>query len=135
MEYDRKAGIHMKTFIQEFKEFITRGNVMDLAIGVIIGGSFKAIVDSLVNDMLMPVIGGLTGNVDLSALSVHLRSVELKYGLFLNAVINFLIIAFVIFTTIKIMAKARLKQTEKEGESTPEDIALLREIRDSLKKD
>lgn len=125
----------MKTFIQEFKEFITRGNVMDLAIGVIIGGSFKAIVDSLVNDMLMPVIGGLTGNVDLSALSVHLRSVELKYGLFLNAVINFLIIAFVIFTTIKIMAKARLKQTEKEGESTPEDIALLREIRDSLKKD
>lgn len=135
MEYDRKAGTHMKTFIQEFKEFITRGNVMDLAIGVIIGGSFKAIVDSLVNDMLMPVIGGLTGNVDLSALSVHLRSVELKYGLFLNAVINFLIIAFVIFTTIKIMAKARLKQTEKEGESTPEDIALLREIRDSLKKD
>ena len=108
---------------------------MDLAIGVIIGGSFKAIVDSLVNDMLMPVIGGLTGNVDLSALSVHLRSVELKYGLFLNAVINFLIIAFVIFTTIKIMAKARLKQTEKEGESTPEDIALLRQIRDSLKKD
>lgn len=125
----------MKTFIQEFKEFITRGNVMDLAIGVIIGGSFKAIVDSLVNDMLMPVIGGLTGNVDLSALSVQLRSVELKYGLFLNAVINFLIIAFVIFSTIKIMAKARLKQTEKEGETTPEDIALLREIRDSLKKD
>ncbi len=130
----------MKGFLKDFKGFIARGNVMDLAVGVIIGGAFKAIVDSLVKDILMPVIGGLTGGIDLSSLAVTIGEASISYGLFLNAIINFLIIALVIFLMVKGLAKARdlaegKKGAEEEAAAGPtEDILLLREIRDSLKK-
>lgn len=124
----------MKAFIKEFKEFISRGNVIDLAVGVIIGGAFKAIVDSLVNNILMPVIGGLTGGIDLSQLSFTIRSTSIAYGMFLNAIINFLIISLAIFVAIKVVSKARRQKEEKEEEVISEEIQLLREIRDSLKK-
>ena len=113
---------------------------MDLAVGVIIGGAFKAIVDSLVKDILMPVIGGLTGGIDLSSLAVTIGEASISYGLFLNAIINFLIISLVIFLMVKGLAKARdlaegKKGAEEEVAAGPtEDILLLREIRDSLKK-
>ena len=91
---------------KEFKEFIAKGNVMDLAVGVIIGGAFKAIVDSLVNDIIMPIITMITGKVDLSGLSVKIGSATLSYGKFISAIINFLIIAIVIFLMVKSINKA-----------------------------
>lgn len=126
----------MKKFVFEFKEFISRGNVMDLAVGVIIGGAFKAIIDSLVKDILMPVIGGITGGVDISDLIFTVRGIEVAYGLFVNAVINFLIIAFVIFIMIKLLAKMKRKKDvvdEFVVEAVAEEVLLLREIRDTLK--
>ena len=130
----------MKGFLKDFKSFIARGNVMDLAVGVIIGGAFKAIVDSLVKDILMPVIGGVTGGIDLSSLAVTIGEASISYGLFLNAIINFLIIALVIFLMVKGLAKARDLAERKNGAeeeaaaAEAEEILLLREIRDSLKK-
>ena len=133
--------IKMKKFVSEFKEFISRGNVMDLAVGVIIGGAFKGIIDSLVKDILMPVIGGITGGVDISDLIFTVRGIEVAYGLFVNAVINFLIIAFVIFVMIKLLAKMKRKKeivaeevAEVVAEVIAEEVLLLREIRDTLKK-
>lgn len=125
----------MKKFMKEFKEFISKGNVMDLAVGVIIGGAFKAIIDSLVKDILMPLIGGITGGVDLAALTLSIRGIKMSYGLFLNAIINFLIIAFVIFVIIKLLAKMKRKKEEVEEVAIAEEILLLRDIRDSLKND
>ncbi len=90
----------MKKFLKEFKDFAMRGNVMDLAVGVIIGGAFKGIVDSLVKDIISPVIG-LAANKDLSALSVNVLGVDILYGAFITAVINFIIMAFVIFLLVK----------------------------------
>ncbi len=127
----------MKKFVSEFKEFISRGNVMDLAVGVIIGGAFKAIIDSLVKDILMPLIGGITGGVDISDLTFTIRGIAVAYGLFVNAIINFLIIAFVIFVMIKILAKMKRKKEVVEevvAEAVAEEVLLLREIRDTLQK-
>lgn len=90
----------MKKFLQEFKEFALRGNVMDLAIGVIIGAAFQAIINSMVNDVLSPLIG-LIANTDLSYLVLTIRDVDVRYGAFLTAVINFLIMVFVIFLLVK----------------------------------
>ena len=87
-------------FISEFKEFIMRGNVLDLAVGVIIGGAFQAIVSSLVDDILMPVIGIILGKVDFSALAVQIGEAKITYGNFITAIINFLIMAFVIFLIV-----------------------------------
>lgn len=129
--------------IKEFKEFISRGNVVDMAVGIIIGGAFGKIIASLVNDVIMPVVGLLTGGTNVSNMFITLKegatpetAVLLKYGSFLQAVIDFLIIAFVIFIMIKAMNKLRRKQevVEEAAPVTPEDILLLREIRDSLKK-
>lgn len=113
---------------KEFKEFISKGNVMDLAVGVIIGGAFKAIVDSLVNDMIMPIITMITGKVDLSGVSVQIGSATLSYGKFISAIINFLIIAIVIFLMIKSINKAQnmtskivKKSNEGEEEAEPEE--------------
>lgn len=107
----------MKKFLQEFKEFALRGNVMDLAIGVIIGAAFQAIINSMVNDVLSPLIG-LIANTDLSYLVLTIGDVDVKYGSFLTAVINFLIMVFVIFLLVKGMnALASLghrKDTEVE---------------------
>ena len=96
----------MKKFIAEFKEFINRGNVVDMAVGIMIGAAFKAIVDSLVNDIISPLIG-LLFKQDFSALSLSLWGVDLKYGAFIMAILNFLIIAFVLFLLIKLMNSLR----------------------------
>jgi len=131
---------------EEFKKFAVRGNVMDLAVGVIIGASFTGIVNSLVKDVIMPPIGLALGGVDFSnfffvikgdrsvdtlAAAAAAKDVTINYGLFVNAVINFLIVAFVLFLLIRQMNK--LVAPKAETPATPEDVLLLREIRDSLK--
>ncbi len=114
---------------------------MDMAVGVIIGGAFGKIVTSLVDNVLMPIVGLFTGGVDFSGLSAKFgegeNAAELKYGAFFQSVIDFLIIAFCIFIMVKMVNRARLAiegPEEEEEAKTPEDIELLREIRDSLKK-
>ena len=116
----------MKKFLQEFKEFALRGNVMDLAIGVIIGAAFQAIINSMVNDVLSPLIG-LIANTDLSYLVLTIGDVDVKYGSFLTAVINFLIMVFVIFLLVKGMnALAGLghKKTPKRKKLLPKKTVL-----------
>ena len=125
--------------MKEFKEFISRGNVMDMAVGIIIGGAFTAIVGSLVADIITPIIGMLMGGVNFSELAVTVGSAQLTYGNFIQAVINFLLVAWVLFMIVKAMNKMKRKEEEKPAEpeapaEPPEDIVLLREIRDSLKK-
>lgn len=115
----------MKALIKEFKEFISRGNVMDMAVGVIIGGAFTAIVNSLVNDLLMPLLSILTGGFDFSALCIALGEGEgaatINYGSFISAVINFLLIALVIFVIIKaINTVFRKKKAEAPAPTTKE---------------
>ncbi len=120
----------------EFKKFISRGNVLDMAVGVVIGGAFTAIVNSLVNDMLMPIIGGVTGGINFSEYIFTIGTATVCWGNFIQAVINFLIIAWVVFLIVK--AANKMKKKEEEKPAAPpepsEDILLLREIRDSLKK-
>lgn len=129
-----------KGMVAEFKEFISRGSVIDLAVGIIIGGAFTAIVKSLVDDIIMPVVGMALGGINFSGLALNIGKAQLTYGNFIQAVLNFLIIAFVVFMMIKLINKARrIKKADEAAEAveapTPEDIALLREIRDALKKD
>ena len=137
-----------KGIVSEFKEFITRGNVMDMAVGIIIGGAFTAIVTSLVNDLLMPVIGALFGGLDFSSLKYVVRAADeaagieeaaIKYGSFIQAVVNFLLIAIVIFLLVKGINKMRRKKEEPAPAPAPdpepsEEVKLLTEIRDALKK-
>ena len=123
--------------IKEFKEFIARGNVIDLAVGVIIGGAFGKIVTSIVNDLLMPLIGVVSGGIDFTGLSFKINEAEIKYGNFLQNVIDFLIIAFCIFILVKIVNKiTRKKEQPVEEKPAPkaEDVVLLEEIRDLLKQ-
>ena len=113
----------MKKFWEEFKAFISRGSVMDMAVGIIIGGGFTAIVNSLVNDVVMPLLSVLTGGYDFTKLSVVLGSgenaAELNYGLFISAIINFLLIALVIFCIIKALNKMKDKfQKQEEADPT-----------------
>ncbi len=126
-------------FIKEFKEFAMKGNVMDMAVGVIIGGAFGKIVSSLVDDVLMPAIGMLTGNVDFTNLTAKIGTgadaAVLKYGVFIQNVVDFLIVAFCIFLIIKLMNKI-MKKKEEEPAPEPEpsnEEKLLGEIRDLLK--
>ncbi len=132
-----------KGFIEEFKEFISRGNVIELAVGIIIGSAFTAIVNSIVNDLIMPIIGVIMGGVNFNSLKIVLKEatftteeVAIFYGSFIQSVINFLIIAFVIFMVVKALNK--FKKQEEVAEEAPsepaEEVLLLREIRDSLKK-
>ena len=103
--------------LKEFKEFITRGNVMDLAVGVIIGGAFQAIITSLVEDILMPFISVITGNVDFSELVFTVGNASIKYGNFITAIVNFLIIAFSIFLVVRYLNKLNEKMEKiKKGE-------------------
>jgi large conductance mechanosensitive channel len=129
--------------VDEFKTFALKGNVLDMAVGIIIGASFGTIVTSLVNDVLMPPIGALIGGIDFSTLSIKLtnpinsgRPVEILYGKFINTVINFIIVAFSIFMMVKTMNRLKLKAAEKP--LTPpkpsEEVLLLTQIRDLLKK-
>lgn len=129
--------------VQEFKEFAVKGNVVDMAVGVIIGGAFGKIVTSLVNDLVMPALGIAIGGINFSSLAVTLKeavgekpAVVLKYGVFLQTVFDFLIVAFAIFMAIKAMNK--LKRTEPAAAPAPpppsKEVELLTEIRDALKK-
>ena len=131
------------SFISEFKEFAVKGNVVDMAVGVVIGGAFGKIVTSLVGDVIMPVVGVITGGANFSDLKVILKeavgetpAVSINYGAFIQNIIDFTIIAFCIFVAIKAINKLkREKPAEPEAPAEPsEDIVLLREIRDSLKK-
>lgn len=129
---------------KEFKEFIARGNVMDLAVGIIIGGAFQKIVSSLVNDIIMPAISAITGKVDYSSLAVRIGEVSINYGNFIGAILDFLIIAFTIFMVIRYMNKInkkfgevkeqelkkiekKLKKKNKKGKSTEEVVEVKTE--------
>ena len=130
----------MNKFMSEFKEFINKGNVMDMAVGIIIGGAFTAIVNSLVEKILMPIIGAISGGMSVEQMSWTIGDASIGYGAFLQAIIDFLLIAWVLFMIIKALNKAK-ETLEKKEEPTaeepapePEDIALLKEIRDLLKE-
>ena len=139
--------------IQEFKEFAVKGNAMDLAVGVIIGGAFGKIVDSVVGDLIMPIVGAAIGKVDFSNLFVVLGNVPagtdaslaglkkagvpvFAYGNFITISVNFLILAFIVFLMVKQLNRLKKEEpaVEAAAPATPEDVMLLREIRDSLKK-
>lgn len=121
--------------VKEFKEFISKGNVIDLAVGVIIGGAFGKIVTSIVNDILMPIIGVIIGGIDFSNLSIKFKDATIMYGNFIQNVIDFLIVAFCIFVMIKFISKFNKKKEEKEPVVKKSDeVLLLEEIRDLLKK-
>ena len=123
-------------FIKEFKEFAMKGNVMDMAVGVIIGGAFGKIVSSLVDDILMPLIGVVTGGVDFTNLIAKVGDAEVKYGVFIQNIIDFLIVAFCIFLMIKAMNQLNRKKEEPEAPAAPAGPTqeeLLAEIRDLLK--
>ena len=115
--------------LKEFKEFILRGNVVDLAVAVIIGGAFGAIVTSLTNDIIMPLIGVLLGGIDFSSLTIQIGEATIAYGNFIQAIINFLIIGLVLFFVVKAMNKAATLGAKKEAAApaAPEDIKLLTE--------
>ena len=126
----------MKKFLEEFKAFAMKGNVMDLAIGVIIGGAFGAITTSLINDIFTPLIGLILGQVDFSGLSITVGDAVIAYGAFIQAIFNFLMIALVTFWLMKAMNKLKKKEEEKPA-APPEPSAeekLLTEIRDLLKE-
>ena len=104
-----------KGFIAEFKEFIARGNVMDLAVGVIVGGAFSAITTSLINDIIMPLLGIFTGSISFAALSVTIGGAVITYGNFIQALLNFLVMAFIVFCMVKAVNKmTHLKKEEEE---------------------
>ena len=127
-----------KKHLGGFKEFISKGNVIDLAVGVIIGSAFGKIVSSIVNDILMPLIGIILGGIDFTSLSVTIGDAVITYGNFIQNVIDFLIIALCVYILIsvinKITAKAKKEEEKKEEVKKSEEVALLEEIRDLLKK-
>lgn len=123
--------------VKEFKQFISRGNVMDMAVGVIIGSAFGKIVSSIVDDILMPLIGVVIGGLDFSNLTIRVSDATIKYGMFIQNVIDFLIVAACIFFMIKIINKFTKKEEKKEEKVVPkkdDQVVLLEEIRDLLKK-
>jgi len=126
----------MKAFLEEFKAFAVKGNVVDLAVAVIIGTAFGKIVSSLVSTIIMPSIGILLGGIDFTNWSFTIREVTITYGAFIQAVVDFVIIAFVIFIAIRTLRRfEKKKEEEKKAEpKVSEEVLLLREIRDSLKK-
>ena len=123
-------------WMSEFRDFINRGNVIDLAVGIVIGAAFTAIVNSLVNDLIMPIIGMITGGIDFSGLAFTVGDAALAYGNFIQAVFNFVIIAFAVFWLIKAVNRFREKEKEEKPAApaapTTEE-KLLTEIRDLLK--
>ena len=129
----------MKKILKELKEFIARGNVVDLAVGVIVGSAFGKIVTSLVNDILMPIIGVILGGIDFTNLTLKFNDATIYYGNFIQNVIDFLIVAFCIFIFVKainaLTEKAKKKEEKKEKAPVKSDeVILLEEIRDLLKK-
>ena len=132
-ELAKKGG----KFVNEFKEFIAKGNVLDLAVGVVIGSAFGKIVSSIVDDIIMPIVGALIGGIDFTGLSIKIGNANITYGNFIQNVIDFLIIAFCIFIFIKLISRFQRKAEEEVVEEVKKDeqIVLLEEIRDLLKKD
>ena len=136
----------MKKILNEFKKFISKGNALDLAVGVVVGGAFSKIVSSLVNDVIMPLIGVIIGGIDFTNLSLKVGEATVNYGMFIQNIIDFLIISFCIFLVVKAlntlddMAKKKIEKlkkeekVEKKEEIVSEEILLLREISNSLKK-
>ena len=125
----------MKGFIREFKTFLNRGNVLDLAVGVIIGGAFKSITDSLTNDILMPLLGLLVDRVSFSDLPLAIGSATIAYGSFVEAVLNFIIMAFAVFCIVKAFNRLHRKKEEAAPPPKPSnEELLLTEIRDLLKE-
>ena len=122
--------------LKEFKKFIARGNVLDLAVGVIVGGAFSSIVTSLVNNIFTPIIGLIVGGVDFSSLSIIFRDTKIMYGAFIQSVIDFLIVAFCLFIVVKTVNKVTHKKEEKTAKPVKsEELKTLEEIRDLLKND
>jgi len=127
-----------QSFLKDFRNFAMRGNVVDLAVAVVIGTAFNKIVSSLVDNIVMPLVGLMTGGADFSDLAVSVGDAEVQYGAFIQSVVDFVIIALAIFVAIKIMTNLQRKQDEAPEDDKPapppEDIKLLREIRDALRK-
>lgn len=129
----------MKAFFNEFKEFISKGNVMSMAVGIIVGTAFTAIVTSLNQDIITPLLGLILGQIDFTSLSLTVGNASVSYGNFIQAIITFLITAFTLFLILKAFNRMTAKKeaeapAEPEPEPIPEDIQLLTEIRDLLKK-
>ena len=123
--------------IKEFKKFIARGNVFDLAVGVVIGNAFSKIVTSLVDNIIMPIVGIVIGGIDFTKLSLTIFDVKIEFGIFIQNIVDFLIIAFCIFIAIKIINKLTKKEETKEVVKEPvksDEVKLLEEIRDLMKK-
>lgn len=123
--------------LKEFKEFISRGNVIDLAVGVVVGGAFGKIVTSLVNDIIMPLVGIILGGIDFTGLTLNVKDATIAYGSFIQNIIDFLIIAACIFLFVKAINKLTKKKEEEKKEEVvvkAEDVVLLEEIRDLLKE-
>jgi large conductance mechanosensitive channel len=121
--------------LKEFKAFISRGSVIDLAVGVIIGGAFGKIVSSLVGDVIMPTIGLLSGGISFESLKVVVGKAEIKYGMFIQTVVDFLIIALTIFLFVKLVSRLRREKPKAEApKAPPREEQLLEEIRDLLKE-
>ncbi len=124
--------------LKEFKKFISKGNVVDLAVGVIIGGAFGKIVSSLVDDILMPIIGVIIGGVDFSNLSIKVGGAKIAYGMFIQNVIDFLIIAFCVFIFVKLVNKlshiAKIEDEDEKKKQVETELTVLKEIREELKK-
>ncbi len=121
---------------KEFKEFISKGNIFDMAVGVIIGGAFGKIVTSLVNDIIMPLVGILIGGHDFTNLTWKVKDAVINYGTFIQNIVDFLIVALCIFVVVKAMSRFKKKEeaAPEEPPKPSEEVLLLREIRDSLKK-
>ena len=140
IELDAKKELgKMKKLSGDFKSFISRGNVVDMAVGVIIGGAFGKIVTSLVNDVLTPIIGVFLGGLNFSELSFGFKDAQINYGLFIQTIVDFLIIAACIFAMVKVFEKFKKKEEPKKEEKKEEpkksdEVLLLEEIRDLLKK-
>ena len=128
----------MKKFMDEFKQFIARGNVIDMAVGVIVGGAFSSITTSLINDIIMPLLGIFTGSISFASQSVTIHGAVIAYGNFLQAVLNFLVMAFVVFCLVKALNNLHRKNVKPEPSPAPPEPSneekLLMEIRDLLKE-
>lgn len=128
----------MKSFINEFKDFISRGSVLDMAVGVVVGGAFSKIVTSLVDNIIMPLVGIILGGHDFSSLTIRVKDAHIYYGLFIQNIVDFLIVALCLFLVIKAINKMKSlkKKAEVKEEKTvkSEEVLLLEDIRDLLKK-
>lgn len=126
----------MKKFFEEFKQFIAKGDVMSMAVGLIIGSAFTGIITALTDNVISPFLGIILGGIDFSAIAFTIRDAHIEVGLFINAVINFLITAFVLFVILKIFNSFKKKEEAPAPAEpvVPEDVKLLTEIRDLLKK-